>query len=190
MKFKMAKNSLFAVLLRSPWWISFVLLGGIVVASRALLPQAYAPFGMMSGLPFLVIGIVAAWRQTTAPDPARVAQELERVGAMGWAEFSDVLEKVFSKQGYSVERPAGLAADFRLTLKGAVTVVSCKRWKAANHGVDALRDLQKAQLAMGAQHSLYISLAPVSDKAQQYAKAQGIQLMPAAELALLMLKNA
>jgi restriction system protein len=37
-KFKMAEKSLFALLLRSPWWISFVVVGLIVLAAGALLP--------------------------------------------------------------------------------------------------------------------------------------------------------
>ena len=39
MKFKMAEKSLFAILLRSPWWISFVVVGVIVLAAGALLPK-------------------------------------------------------------------------------------------------------------------------------------------------------
>ena len=45
MKFEMAKNSLFAVLLRSQWWISFAIAAGIVALVKAIMPTfpiAYA----------------------------------------------------------------------------------------------------------------------------------------------------
>jgi len=63
MKFKMAEKSLFAVLLRSPWWTSVGIALAIVVLDRVLLPSLYVPFGMVSGLPFLVIGGIASWRE-------------------------------------------------------------------------------------------------------------------------------
>ena len=53
MQLKIAPNSLFAVLLRSPWWISMLLVLAFGLASAALLPKAYVPFGVMGALPFL-----------------------------------------------------------------------------------------------------------------------------------------
>ena len=41
MKLKMSENSLFAILLRSPWWISMVLVAVFALASGALLPAPY-----------------------------------------------------------------------------------------------------------------------------------------------------
>ena len=55
MKFGMHRNSLFAVLLRSPWWASLLVAAGLVAALRLVLPDVYAFF---SALPFMVI---AAW---------------------------------------------------------------------------------------------------------------------------------
>lgn len=186
MKFKMAKNSLFAVLLRSHWWISFAILAVIMLASRALLPELYVPIGMMSGLPFLVIGIIAAWKRSQAPDPVRVSEALARISAQSWSEFSDALEQAYRREGYTVTRLAKAAADLQLSRDGALTLVSCKRWKAANHGVDALRDLSADRQALAAQHCVYISMADVSEKARKYAQEQGITLIGSQELALLL----
>jgi len=79
MKFPMAKNSLFAILLRSPWWISILVAAGIVMAARFVVSEVYAVF---AALPFIVIGGVAGWRQLRAPSAARVAETLEAVRAM------------------------------------------------------------------------------------------------------------
>ena len=43
MKLKMAPNSLFAILLRKPWWVSIALVGVIALAARALVPQGTHP---------------------------------------------------------------------------------------------------------------------------------------------------
>lgn len=185
MKLKMSENSLFAILLRSPWWISLALVLVFVLVAGALLPAPYVVFGVIGGLPFLVISIMAAWRQWHAPNPARVAEALARVGAMPWRDFSSLLEQAFGREGYAVTRLHGASADFRLVKGARVTLVSCKRWKAANHGIDPLRDLVVAKEAQGADQAIYISLNQVSENARRFAKEQGIQLMPQSELAYL-----
>lgn len=185
MKLKMSENSLFAILLRSPWWISLALVLVFVLASGALLPAPYVVFGALGGFPFLVITVMAAWRQWHAPNPARVAEALARVSAMSWRDFSSSLEQALGRQGYTVTRLNSAAADFRLVKGARVTLVSCKRWKAANHGVDALRDLVAAKEAQGADETIYIGLGHVSESARRFAKEQGIQLMPESELAQL-----
>ena len=63
MKFKMAKNSLFAVLLRSPWWYSALIVLGLAIAARALLPEPYVVAGIMGTFPFVVIAVMSARRQ-------------------------------------------------------------------------------------------------------------------------------
>ena len=52
MKLKMAKNSLFAVLLRSPWWYSVLIVLGMAIAARALLPEPYVVVGIVGTAPF------------------------------------------------------------------------------------------------------------------------------------------
>lgn len=185
MKLKMAKNSLFAILLRSPWWVSFLIVAAFVLVSGALLPKPYVAFGVMGALPFVVVGVIAAWRQWHAPNPARVAEALERAGAMSWRDFSSAIEEAFVHQGHVVTRLNKAAADFSLLKAGRTTLVSCKRWKAASHGVEALRDLVAAKEAQGADQCTYISLGAVSDNARRFATEQGVHLISGVELAQL-----
>ena len=60
MKLKMAPNSLFAILLRSPWWISVAIAVAMGLVGAALLPEGFRLIGVLSGLPFGVIGAVGA----------------------------------------------------------------------------------------------------------------------------------
>ena len=125
MKLKMAKNSLFAVLLRSPWWYSVLIVLGMAIAARALLPEPYVVVGIVGTAPFWVIAAMSAWRQWKLPNPARVSDALARAGTMSWVDFSKTLEKAFVAQGYTVSRLSGPAADLQLDKNGAVTLVSC-----------------------------------------------------------------
>ena len=183
MKFKMSDKSLFALLLRSPWWISFVVAAVLGLVASALLPAPVSAVGMLFGFPFVVIGTMAAWRQRNAPKPAQVAQALQRCAAMSWSEFSDAIDLAYTRQGYAVTRLSGPAADFSVEKQGRITLLSCKRWKAANHGVGVLTDLEALRQTMGAQDVTYIGLGAVTDNARRFAKEQGIYLMPELELA-------
>ncbi len=104
MKWTMNENSLFAVLLRSSWWISFAIAGTVAAVAIALLPEAYRIFGTVTGLPFLAIGCIAAWKHFQAPSIARIDNTLAAVRAMSWVEFSRALEAAYRRQGYGVRR--------------------------------------------------------------------------------------
>ena len=186
MKLKMAENSLFAILLRSPWWYSLLLVAAITLFSAVLIPAPYVPFGVMGGFPFLVTGLMAGWRQRHLPDPARITEIIQQAGAMSWRDFSAAAEQGFTRQGFVVTRLDHTAADFSLLKGERVILVSCKRWKAATLGIEVLRELVAAQGALGAQQGICISLGKVSDSARRFATTQGVHLMPEPELAQLL----
>lgn len=190
MKFKLAKNSLFAILLRSPWWISMLLVLLYGLAAVAILPKEYVIFGMVGTLPFLAIGVVAAKRQWGLPNPQRVADTLAQASTMPWRDFADGLDAAYRANGYTVTRLNGKAADLQLLKDGQTTLVAAKRWKAANHGVEALRDLAAAKESHNAAACIYVSITGVTDTAQQFAQAQGITLVADVALAQLMLQAA
>ena len=188
MKFKMAPNSLFAVLLRSPWWISMLIVAAFVTAAFALLPQQYRLLGAMGAMPFAVVGLIALWQQLHRPSAKRSEEILSALGAMNWPEFAALLEDGFARQGYRVERVQGVA-DFALSREGATTLVAARRWKAARHGEEALQALRDAAQARGASNCLYVALGDLSAQAQGFAKRHQVQLMQGPALALL-LRNA
>lgn len=184
MKFRMAKNSLFATLLRSPWWVSFVVAAVLALLAGALLPEQFRVAGALGTMPFVVIGAMAAWRQWRQPSAAQAARTLDAVAAMAWPAFAQALEQAFQRDGYAVQRsPAGAAADFELQRQGRTTLVSARRWKAARIGLDALRPLQGAREAADASEALYIGLGELTDTARPFATQHGITLWQAAELA-------
>ena len=181
-----AFSSLFAVLLRSPWWISFALAGGFALASKALLPPQYVVFGALGGFPFVVIGVIAAWKQFSAPSTAHVEATLAQIAAMPWRDFSAAVERAFARDGYEVQRLNTGGADFLLRKSGRTTLVACKRWKAVSHGVEPLRALGEATKARDASHSIYVTLADVGEKTRRYAVQNKVELLQGNALAQLL----
>ncbi|MDZ7591773.1 MAG: restriction endonuclease [Rubrivivax sp.] len=183
MKLKMAENSLFAVLLRSPWWISIAIAAVLALLAAALLPAEFRVVGAVSALPFVVIGAMAARRQWRLPSAAQVSQTLQEVGEMAWPEFSRRLEEAFQRQGYTVQRSHSGAVDFELQRQGRRTLVCAKRWKTARIGLEPLRALQAARAAADASDALFIGLGELTDTARPYAAEQGITVWQSTALA-------
>jgi len=183
MKFEMNKNSLFAVLLRSPWWISFVIAAGVVAAARFVLPEIYAFF---VALPFLAIGSYAAWQQLRAPSTAKVAKTLAALRAMGWEDFASAVSEAFRRDGYTVSRLDGREADFELVKAGRVSLVGCKRWKVMRTGIEPLRELHLARRKREAHECIYIAAGEITDNALKFSAQNNVRLLHGAELAKLL----
>ncbi|WP_312425093.1 restriction endonuclease [Comamonas jiangduensis] len=188
MKFKMAENSLFAILLRSRWWISFLVGAAWALLAAALVPQPYKMIAILGSLPFWAVGFVAFVRQYDQPTPAQQQVILETAAQQSWGEFSQQLERAWQIEGYTVQRSQDPAADFALQRNGKTTLVSAKRWKAAAHGVEPLRALHQAMQAQQAQECAYVCIAPLQDSAQRFADAQHIAVLSQLTLATLLQK--
>jgi restriction system protein len=183
LKLKMAKNSLFAVLLRSPWWISAAIAVVMTVAALALLPPEYRIVGALSATPFYVIAVMAARRQWQLPSDAQVAQTAQDLGNMTWPAFAQQLEDSFRRDGWTVQRGSAEPVDFELERQGRRMVVHARRWKSARLGLEGLRALQAAREKAEAPDALCICLGPLSDTARPFAARHRIAVWQAAELA-------
>ena len=182
----MSDKSLFAVLLRSPWWISFAVALAVGIAGYNLFPARFASVGAVSGLPFAVIGGMALRRQWGTPSQARVDATLQELAAMSGRDFTGALEVAYQRDGYTVSRLTVTGADLSISKAGRTALVQCKRWKAATHGVEPLRELNAAMTAQDANQGIYLAINAWSDAAQQYASKNSIRLLQGSELALLM----
>ena len=188
-KFKMSPNSLFAILLRSPWWISFALVGAFSLAAVALLPRDYALAGVLGTFPFFAVGCIAAWRQWRAPSAARTSAMQASLQAMPWRALADALEAAWIAQGYQVERLApGGAADFVLSRGGQIQLASARRWKAAHHGVEPLRELHAMMQKRAVPAGLYLlGQGELSENARLFARDHGLTIVQGDALAQLLL---
>ena len=172
----MSENSLFALLLRSPWWVSFAVAFALAMVARLIIPVAYQLYAFSTMIPFVVIGAMAAWKQWKVPGKARVDATVETVGALSWRDFSALMEQAFQREGFTVTRVNG-AADFRIVKERRVSLVCCKRWKAATHGVEPLSELYTMRRAEDAHEAVYVALGALSENAQRFAIERKIVLM-------------
>jgi restriction system protein len=184
--FKMSDKSLFAVLLRSPWWISFALAVAVGAACFKLFPDRFAIVGALSGLPFAVIGGMAMWKQRGIPSPARVEEALQKLSALSARDFAGALEAAYAKDGYAVSKITARGADLSVTKAGRTALVNSKRWKAATHGIEPMRELSATMAALDANQGVYIALNAPTDAARAFAAKNSIRVMQGTELALLM----
>ena len=186
MRLKMKENSLFAVLLRSPWWISFLIAAVIGFVATMAMPLQYRMFAVFSGGPFFVIGCMAAWRQWRTPSTAGAALILTEAQRMSSKEFSEALTRGFQRQGYTVQPCRDAGAEFEADKSGRLALIGSKRWKAARHGVEPLKELQAAAQKRGAQECIYIALGELSDSARRFAVDAGIDVVQDVRLAQLL----
>ncbi|WP_370681497.1 restriction endonuclease [Comamonas sp. GB3 AK4-5] len=185
----MAPNSLFAILLRSRWWISFAVAAVIALLAFALLPLDYKLVGALGATPFFAVGIVAMVRQFNAPSPAKVQALLDVAAQQSWPQFSAQLQAAWQAEGYTVQPIGSPAADFRLERQGKTALVCAKRWKAAHHGVEPLKLLHQARQTQNLQDAVYITLQPLQAKASAFADAHQMVVLQGADLAALLVKQ-
>lgn len=186
MKFRMSERSLFALLLRAPWWISFIVMAVVALLAGALLPEAYKVPGMLGAFPFMVIGIIAAWRQRKALSPQRMEALVQQAQGMAWRDFALLIEAALRQQGFSVTPLNRGPADWCIEKQGRVTLVSARRWKAATVGAEHLRELLAAQQSQQAFSCSCMSLGQFSQAARELADQNAMQLLGPADIAQLM----
>jgi restriction system protein len=175
----MAKDSLFSILSRAPWWLSIVIGAAIFAGIRLFLPDIAAFF---AALPFLVIACYAGWRQMRAPSITDASDMLAKLRTLSWDGFAVVISAAFRYDGYSVTKIAEGEADFELRKSGRVSIVSYKRWKVAQTGIGPLRDLHAAMQAHDAQECIYVTAGDVTANASAFAKENSIRVLSGAEL--------
>lgn len=182
MKLKMHENSLFAILLRKPWWVSGLVALAVFGLLRLFLSSDLAAF---AATPFALICAYVGWRQLRAPGAGRIGATLARLRAMSWDDFSRALEAAYQRDGYAVSRLGGADADFELVQGTRHTLVACKRWKAMRTGVEPLRDLESARRAREAHECVYIATGEITAQARAFAAEKGIRLLHGVDLATL-----
>jgi len=186
MAFKMAENSLFAILLRSAWWYG-VAIGLVLIAiSLVLFGGQYVLLGALSAIPFFVIAGVAAYKQSKQPSQKRVQEVYEQAcSKMTAKQIAGKIADNYTAVRFDAEPFNGDAADLVL-IRGNRTLLLCsKRFKAGNTGVEPLKKLVAAGEKVEATGYLYVALGDISSAAIEYAKQNDIELIQRARLAAL-----
>lgn len=183
MALKLHENSLFAVLLRSGWWVSALVAAGIFALVRIWLPVGYAAF---AALPFGAIACYVAWKQLRQPSREKLLKKLEKIRALPAEQFAAALEAGFRKEGWTVERLNTPRADLQLTQGWRVALVASKRWKAAHSGIEPLKELEALRQEKKAEQCVWVTAGELSDAARKFAVERNFRVIDGVELARLL----
>jgi restriction system protein len=185
MAFKMAKGSLFAVLLRSPWWYSVLIGLLIILISVAVTDVKYLILSITVTMPFFLIGGYAGFKQSQQPSQNRVLEVYQQAKQMSAVNISEKIAANYIKSGYQSNVFKGNDADLEF-VRGHQNLLLCsKRFKAANTGIEPLKRLVAAGEAIEARGYLYLTLGEVSAPAQKYAQENNIEIIESNRLAML-----
>ena len=175
-----AKGSLFALLVRAPFWVSLLIAGALFAVARNFLPPVLAA---ATTLPFLGTAAFSGWRQFKTPSPTRVSESLERLRDMQWLPFAVLIADLFRGEGYTVGALETGVTNYELRKSGYTTLVACKRWKVRETGIAPLRELHDAMQARGARDCVYVATGTFTDSALAFARANKVRLLSDADLA-------
>lgn len=179
------KESLFAILSRQPWWVSVAVAAALFGLAQLALPMTIAA---AIAIPFLGISIYVAYKQLREPSTANLDELLDRVRAMSWENFSSVIAEALRRDGFTVGEVNQEAVDFKVDKNGRTSIVSCKRWKAAQTGIGPLRDLHEAKDRHDASQCIYIAAGDFTANAREFAQQKSIRLIHGRDLAKLIVR--
>lgn len=182
MAFRMNQNSLFAILLRSPWWYA-VLIGIFVIAvSLAIAGGKFLLLGIFGAIPFLGIGAYAGHKQAQLPSQKRVLEVTSEARKMPAKQIAEKVADSYIQERYDSEVFNGGAAELVLTRGQHKLLLASKRFKAGNTGIAPLKELVAAGESAEATGYLYVALGDISDAAWDYAKQNNIEVIQASRL--------
>lgn len=185
MNWTLPKNSLFAILLRSPWWKSLGIAAILSLIAATFLPERLKLAGALASFPFVVIGLIAGWKQLKQPGTARVERTEAALRELDWARFEPLLQAALIRDGFTVERSSIKGADFEIFKGGRRGLMVARRWKSAHVGIEPLRALREAADEHDSQDAIYLSLGILSETAARFANTHRVQIWDANRLAAL-----
>lgn len=192
-------ESMLDLLVQSPWWVSVLVSGLVLVFLKAILPSidfgntAISSFakGISGAAPFisLVLLIPApiaafnAWRKRRILDSQK---GIDSIRALGWHEFEELVGEAYRRQGYIVKenttpgRDEGI--DLILKKDRHLVLVQCKHWKSAKVGVNIIRELLGVMTAKQASNGIVITSGVFTQEAKNFAADKPLDLIEGNQL--------
>ncbi|MEM7258891.1 MAG: restriction endonuclease, partial [Pseudomonadota bacterium] len=102
---------------------------------------------------------------------------------MNAAQVAETIASNYTNERFDSTPFKGNAADLELTRGYRKLLLSSKRFKAANTGIEPLKQLVAAGSRVEATGYLYVTLGEISAPAREFARDNDIELIQATELA-------
>ena len=186
-------------LARLPWWVSLAVAAIAFAGLRWLVPaltassrpplaavgqaaaaNAWIAFVLLLPIPVALFG--AAKRQRLVDGQP----DLDRLRAMPWQDFEQLVGEAYRRQGYRVAERGGAGADggidLELRTKDKKLVVQCKRWKTRTVGVELVRELYGAMVGEEAHSAIFVTSGRYTPDAIDFGRDKPIKLVDGAGL--------
>jgi restriction system protein len=160
-------------------FVAFMLLL-VAVGTRAGNPRDTAsPFVPKTPpAPALTSCTEATVRPSTSPKRENFAEKLRSID---WFQFEKLMELVYRKQGFEVDRRGGANPDGGIDLvlmKGAEkAAVQCKQWRKRDVAVRQVRELVGAMADEKISKGIFVTISDYTDYAKALADRNGIELV-------------
>ena len=177
----MAKETLFHILSRQPWWVTLLVAFVMFAVARVV----YEPIAPFIAVPFVLLAIFIAFKQMRSGSSADAGERLDALRAMAWDEFSAIVTAAYRREGYTVAPSDGTGYDFKLTKNARLTLLQCRRWKVSQVGAAPVRELALAIDRNDASNGICIGGNDFSEPARKLARQEPITLIAGLELAQL-----
>jgi restriction system protein len=174
----MAKQTLFEILSRQPWWITLLVAVAIFWISYAIFPPI-APF---MALPFVLLAGYVAFKQLRSGSPTGAYERLQELREMSWESFSAAINEAYRRRGYAVTPAKASGYDFRLVKDGQTTLLQCRRWKVNQVGEAPVRELARAVEKSDASRGICLTGGDFSAPARKLAQSEPVTLLSGGEL--------
>ena len=173
-----AKETLFRILSRQPWWVSVLVAAALFTLGELFYPPV-APF---VALPFLAVAAYAGYLQLRGSARVDVEKGLADLREMSWENFSRAISEAYRRQGYQVEESRDKAYDYDMTRNGRRTLLLCRRWKVNQVGAGPLRELNDAIARHDAYNAICVATGEYSANALAYANGLPLTLLTGREV--------
>jgi len=117
------------------------------------------------------------------PSQKRIQEVQTQAQSMTAVQIAKKIAANYEEVRFDTEPFKGNAADFVLTRGNRIILLSSKRFKVGNTGVEPLKKLVLAGEKHEATGYLYVALGEISVAARDYARANDIELVQADRLA-------
>lgn len=183
-----------------PWWVFFLVSGGVYTAMTVLYPWLSSAFYTVEPVPYpdglpelvssgcLVPLVLSSWRKRKNGAQLSIQETIQYLNDHDWNSFSDIISVTFVKMGFTVLSQPVPATPSSFLIKvikgGQVTLIMLVRDQIT--GVKSLRDLVDAMVTEGVDNSVMISTGLFSGPARRYAKKIPIELLDGVGLMILL----
>ena len=167
----MAKQTLFEILSRQPWWITLL----VAIAMFWLAYAIFPPIAPFMALPFVLLAGYVAFKQFRSGPPSGAYERLQELRQMTWESFSATITAAYRRRGYTVSPADAAGYDFRLVKDGQSTLLHCRRWKVNQVGEGPVRELARAVEKSDASRGICVTGGEFSAPARKLAQSEPVR---------------